>query len=174
MELRKRGENALVIGGGTQIYELAERGLLADITALVDLGKLGIDTVGRRGGLLEIGANVRLSTLESHEALHHQSLGALIDSLGSIHPIQVKNLATVGGAVCSSISFFDLPVALAALDAKVTVSGGQTATRASSVTDFMVDFLTTNLGPGEFATGVTLDPLGQSHVARILEAAFGP
>ena len=154
----KYGEGARIIGGGTQIYELAERGLLSETTALVDLVGLKIDRIERKGRSLEIGASVKLSELEEHDAIKRPDLGAVLDSLGSIHPVQVKNLATVGGAVCSSISFFDLPVGLAALEATVEVFCGKGRARKRPVAEFMVDFLTPDLNPGEFVTGVTIEP----------------
>jgi len=156
--LMKHGEGARIIGGGTEIYELAERGLLSETTALVDLVGLKINRIERKGPALEIGASVTLSELEEHDAIRHPGLGAVLDSLGSIHPVQVKNLATVGGAVCSSISFFDLPVGLAALDAVVEVYSGQGRTRKRPVAEFIVDFLTPDLNAGEFVTGVTIEP----------------
>ncbi len=151
-------EGVVIIGGGTEIYELAERGLLSETTALVDLTGLKLDGIERKGPVLEVGASVRLSELEDHDAVKHLGMGAVLDSLRSIHPVQVKNLATVGGAVCSSISFFDLPVGLAALDATVQVFGGGANHRKPRLTDFMVDFLTPDLKPGEFVTGVTVEP----------------
>jgi CO/xanthine dehydrogenase FAD-binding subunit len=154
--LDSHGDGALIIGGGTEIYELAERGLLSETSALLDLSGLKLDRIEQKGRSLEIGASVKLSELEEHDAMKRPSLGAVSDSLRSIHPVQVKNLATVGGAVCSSISFFDLPVGLATLDAMVDVFGG--AARKQPVAEFMVDFLTPDLKSGEFVTGVTVEP----------------
>jgi CO/xanthine dehydrogenase FAD-binding subunit len=153
------GSSARIIGGGTEIYELAERGLLSEITALVDLANLKMDRIeGKEGTALKIGASVKLAELEEHDAMNElPGLGAVLDSVRSIHPVQVKNLATVGGAVCSSIPFFDLPVGLAAVDAIVEVHGPQ-GSRKRPLTDFIVDFLTPDLGEGEFVTGVTIKP----------------
>lgn len=151
--LLQHGDGARIIGGGTQIYELAERGLLSETSALVDLGRLRLDRVSEVGGDMQIGASVTLQQLEENEDVQTRpELGAVLDALRCIHPVQVKNLATVGGAVCSSISFFDLPVALAALSASAEVSGEGGSRRSISVSDLMRDFLTTDLRPGEFVT----------------------
>ena len=156
--LAKLGDAARIIGGGTQIYELAERGLLSEITTLVDLSRLGLNRIERDGTELRIGAGVTLSQLEQvGDIASRPSLGAITDSVRSIHPIQVKNLATVGGALCSSISFFDLPVGLAAVDGTVQVVGGGGSTRERPVAEFMVDFLTADLNTGEFVTGITVE-----------------
>lgn len=156
--LVKYGPSARVIGGGTELYELAERGLLSDITTLVDLANLKLDRIEEGVSALDIGSGVRLAELEKDDAVNRRpALGAVLDSVRSIHPVQVKNLATVGGAVCSSISFFDLPVGLAAVGAMVEVSGLHGARRRRPVSEFIVDFLTPDLEEGEFVTGVTVE-----------------
>lgn len=157
--LMERGPAARIIGGGTEVYELAERGLLSEITVLVDLANLKVDEIEQREGTLRIGASVKLSELEADDEMTGRpALGAVLDSVGSIHPVQVKNLATVGGAVCSSIPFFDLPVGLAVVDAMVEIQGPEGGTRKRAVAEFMTDFLMPDLGDGEFVTAVLVEP----------------
>jgi len=135
--LARYKDRSIVIGGGTVIYELAQRGLLSDVEALVDLTRLS------------------LSYLQESAALREGRLACIGDALKEIRPIQVKNLATVGGAVSSCIPFFDLPVALASVGANVELNGPH-AVRSVPILEFQRDFLQPDLREGEFVSAVLI------------------
>jgi CO/xanthine dehydrogenase FAD-binding subunit len=173
--LSRYKESARVIGGGTEIYELASRGFLSDVRVLVDLGKLGLDKVKKNNnGSLSIGASVTLSQLECEKEIRKNAMFACIsDALFDIRPVQVKNIATIGGAVCSAIPFFDLPVALGCLGSVVEVNGPK-GTRRVPILDFQRDFLQPDLNWGEFVKNVIVSN-GQAPDAdneRIRQSAF--
>jgi len=152
--LRQYKEHALVIGGGTEIYELSERGFLTDIKALIDLSKLGLNKIRTHDGEVSLGASVTLSQLESQKDLYRDgTLGCLPDALHDLGPPQVRNVATVGGAVTACIPFFDLPTALASLDSAVEVNG-EGSSRRIPILSFQKDYLQPDLNEGEFVTRI--------------------
>jgi CO/xanthine dehydrogenase FAD-binding subunit len=169
--LAKYGHSSLVIGGGTEIYELAQRGLLSGIKTLVDLTMLSLNRVRIERDHTTIGASVTLSQLEQQKSLYANGrLGSLQDSLSEIRPLQVKNTATVGGAISSCIPFFDLPVALASLDASVEISGPKRA-RVAPLVDFQKDFLQPELHRGEFVKGVRIPRTSTSRASAFSKLA---
>src|SRR5439155_18850549 len=151
--LARYKDRCIVIGGGTVIYELAQRGLLSDVEALVDLTRLSLDQVKDGERFTSIGASVSLSRLQGSAALHEGRLACIGDALREIRPLQVKNLATVGGAVSSCIPFFDLPVALASVGASVELNGPH-AVRSVPIREFERDFLQQDLREEGFVDAV--------------------
>jgi CO/xanthine dehydrogenase FAD-binding subunit len=149
-------KDSIIIGGGTEIYELAGRGLLSGISALIDLTKLRLNEVKIEDRCLSIGTSTTLSQLENERILHQDGrFGCLLDALHEIRPIQVKNLATIGGSICSCIPFFDLPIALASLNAMVNIYGTGKV-KSANIASFQKDFLQPDLQQGEFVERVTI------------------
>jgi CO/xanthine dehydrogenase FAD-binding subunit len=148
-----------VLAGGTTLHELAQRGLLDDVDALIDLQHLGLDYVraDRRG--LHIGAMTTFTRLAADPLLRdNSSLQGLTEALAEIRPVQVRNVGTVGGAVCSGLPFFDLPPMLLALDARVRITGPR-GPREVALERFYVNYFTTRLRPDELVTEIWLPSL---------------
>lgn len=147
--LDKYGDGALILAGGTFIHGLDTRGLLSDVDALIDLQRLALDTVETDGEGLRAGAMTRCVTLAHEPAVAREPwLGAVNDALAHL-PMQVRNAATVGGAVATACPFFDLPVAFMALDGAV-VARGRDGTRQIGLSDLFAGLFENSLEPGEF------------------------
>jgi CO/xanthine dehydrogenase FAD-binding subunit len=156
--LKEQGEKARILGGGTTLYEMGNRGLLSEVTILIDISalKLSYVRIAASGELLDIGASTTFTDLLENEIIRKTpGLGALIDALIAIKPIQVRNAATIAGCVCSGIPFFDLPVSLTALDVAVVICGPN-GERKSLIEDFLGGFFTVNLERGEFVESFQL------------------
>ncbi len=154
IELRKFGERGKIISGGTGVYEVAHRGLLSDIEALIDIGGLNLSYILQGQDMLRIGACTTMTTiLRSKEVASRKELGALVDALHAIQPLQVKNVATIAGAVCTALPFFDLPVALLALKAGVVISPGS---ERRQLAEFLQGYFSVRLDPGEFVREVEI------------------
>ena len=154
--LRNYKGDALILGGGTEVYELSERGLLTNVKALVDLSNLGFNQIRKRDGEVELGASVTLSQLENQkEFFSDGTLACIPDALRDLGPTQVRNVATVAGAVTACIPFFDLPVALACLNTTVVVAGDG-GTRRVPILDYQKDYFQPDLNEGEFVTGLVI------------------
>jgi CO/xanthine dehydrogenase FAD-binding subunit len=151
--LREAQTRAKIISGGTGIYELAGRGLLSEVETLVDISGMGWRYVKKTAHSIKIGAATTMTELLQAEALTTKTCGALIDALRAIQPLQVKNVATIGGAICSGLPFFDLPTALLALDAMVRVGPGERTVRLD---DFIRGYFSIDLSPQEYVREVEI------------------
>jgi len=145
--------NALIIGGGTFVHGLSARGLLTEVEALIDIQRLGLGYVKPGAKGIAIGATTTFAQLETQaKFLDEPRHGALKDSL-RYPPVQIKNTATMGGCVAASCPYFDVPVALLALDASVQAQGpaGQ---RLIRLEEFFTGLFANSLQQGEFVKEV--------------------
>ena len=159
--LREEGDSARVIAGGTTIHELAYHKGMGNVRRLLDITRLPLRYVEADSGGVRIGATTTFTELRRFVcARAPQELAVIDDAISAIRPMQVRNVGTVGGSICSSLPYFDLPVALVALDAEVT-SVGDEQSRTRKLEEFFWDFFLTDLRPGEVVTQVGL-PLPDS------------
>ena len=75
----------------------------------------------------------------------------------------VRNMGTIGGAVCFADPAADYPPALIAADATIELAGPD-GPRTVPAADFFTDWYETALAPGEIVTAVTLPPAPQGSV----------
>jgi len=154
LQLREFGEKARIIAGGTGIYEIAHRGLISDVEALIDISGLGLSYVMEEPSRLKIGAATTMSTMwNSVELTRHRELSAVTDALKAIQPLQVKNVATIAGAICTALPFFDLPVALLCLDARAEIFPDGKKTELS---EFLKGYFSIELESGEFVQEIEI------------------
>jgi CO/xanthine dehydrogenase FAD-binding subunit len=165
--IARYGDNALILAGGTFIHGLEARGLLSEVEALIDIRKLGLDGLAASAESVGIGAMTTFARLEQLLALQNSAwLGAVGDAL-AYPPMQIRNVATVGGCLAASCPFFDLPTAFMALDGSVVISGGGTE-RESTLGDLFVGLFENSLQPGELITELKLPrPAGRAASAFI-------
>lgn len=146
--LSEYDEDACVFAGGSALL-LAMRQRMIAPSVVVSLGKLshlrGVTFSPAEG--LRIGALTRHSEIARSEAVrtHYPVLAQLFSHLANP---QVRNQGTIGGNLCYADPATDPPSCLVALGAQVVIAGpmGQ---RRVSMRDFLVDFFTTALEPGE-------------------------
>ncbi len=110
--------NTLPLGGGTLLSQPT-----ADSVSVVDLQRLGLDSLRVNGTELLIGATCALqSLLESNDCPD-----AMKSALRLEAPLNVRNTATAAGTLVASDGRSTFVTALLAMDAKVTVIGGQSS-----------------------------------------------
>lgn len=132
------GEKACFLAGGTEV--ILSRGAGG---TLIDLGRVEeLDYVRREGNRIEVGARTRYAAFESSE------VSALAEAIRRLGSPQIRNQATVGGALGAARPDGDFSVALLALDAEVKLAstGGE---RAVPLEAFFTGPGTTVLGPEE-------------------------
>jgi CO/xanthine dehydrogenase FAD-binding subunit len=152
--LREFGDKARIIAGGTGIYEVAHRGLLSEVEALVDLSRLNLSYVKYSRRILKIGGATTMSTLFlSKEISDRIDLSGIIDALKAIQPLQVKNVATIAGAICTALPFFDLPVALLSLDSRLLI-GPEGSSK--DLATFIKGYFAVDLDRGEFVKEIEI------------------
>lgn len=156
--LAKYGKHARIIAGGTAIYELAKRGLADEVEALISLSKLRLKYVlGDEHGL-HIGALTTLSEFMSSDQIRNDtSIRILDEALHEIRPVQVREVGTVGGEICTSLPLLDLPTALLAVETQVVIQG-PSGRRNVALEEFLVDFFLNTLRKGEFMIEALIPP----------------
>ncbi len=152
--LDKYGDSALFVAGGTFIHGLEARGFLAGVEALIDLRKLGLDSIQTEKGGVRLGATVKFAGLAQIPALSTPAFGALRDAL-ACPPSQIMNLATVGGAIAASCPFFDVPAAFQVLDAVVTVEG-RAGSRSLPLAELYAGLFENSLAADEYVASLFL------------------
>lgn len=148
------GDSALIVAGGTFLHGLEARGFLSGTEALLDLRKLGLDTIQRDKGGLRLGATANFAALTEIDEINTPAFGALRDAL-DYPPAQIMNLATVGGCIAASCPFFDIPAALQVLDGVVSaVSAG--SERQLPIGEMYAGLFENTLASGEYVSSLLI------------------
>ena len=163
------GDEARALAGGQSLvpllnFRLARPERLVDINGLAEL-----DYLRRHEEVLHIGALTRQATLERSQpvAEHWPLLTEAVRLVG--HP-QIRSRGTVGGSVAHADPTAELPVALAALDARFHVRSTRGA-RAIGVGELFVGPLMTALEPDELLVEIEVPPLPESAGTAFVEHA---
>jgi carbon-monoxide dehydrogenase medium subunit len=122
--LKRHGEDAAVICGGTELLLLMKLGF-SSYGHLVDIK--GIDELGgirAENGTLVIGSTVTHCEIE-RSPLVLERLPALAAMERGVANIRVRNVGTLGGNLCFSDPHSDPATFLLALDAEVELDGGR-------------------------------------------------
>jgi carbon-monoxide dehydrogenase medium subunit len=130
-----RGE-VLLYAGGTHVHEQRERGALLKIKAVVDLEGLGLDTIENGEDSIKAGAMVTLNKVIGSEAFRAAGFEALVQAAYAMGPDQIKNAATLGGAVACGVPIIDIVPVLLSLGAKAVVQGARES-RTIAVADLL-------------------------------------
>lgn len=148
------------IAGGTALMLMMKAGVFRP-TRLVSLHRVEPEhariTMIPSGGF-HIGALATLSALE-HDRNVAARLPALNRALRTLSNPRVRNVARVGGALAHGDPHMDLPPVLAALAARVSITGPKGA-REIPLVELYTGYYETVLERSELITAVTVPPLG--------------
>jgi aerobic carbon-monoxide dehydrogenase medium subunit len=147
------------VAGGTALMLMMKAGVFRP-TRLVSLHRIESEhtrIMVRESGEIHIGAMATLSQLE-HDGGVAARLPALTRALRTLSNPRVRNVARVGGALAHGDPHMDLPPVLAALGARVTITGPK-ATRELPLSDLYIGYYETALERNELITVVTVPPL---------------
>jgi aerobic carbon-monoxide dehydrogenase medium subunit len=156
-------EGARPLSGGTALMLMMKAGVLRP-KRLVSLRKVGLDKI-QVDGALRIGAMASLRSLEKSEAVK-KGWPVIARALRTLSNVRVRNVATVGGALAHADPHMDLPPLLAALGAKVFVSG-KAGERSMPVEELYAGYLENTLKPAELITRVEVPALGKARAAYL-------
>lgn len=156
--LAEHGEDCKLLAGGQSLvpmlnFRLARPAVLIDIGAIAEL-----DYIRKREGRLLIGAVTKQSSAE-HSRMIASGWPILIEAVHWVAHPQVRNMGTIGGSVAHADPAAELPVACAALDAKLEVRSAARGARTIAAEEFFVTHLTTVLEPDELLTEIEIPPL---------------
>lgn len=144
--------DARIVAGATDVglwvtKQLRELGTVIFVGDVADLRRIAEDDDG-----LTIGAAVRYG--EAHAALSrlHPDLGELVRRIGGL---QVRNAGTIGGNIANGSPIGDMPPALIALGAELTLRRGDER-RTIPLEDFFKSYGVQDRRPGEFVESVRI------------------
>ncbi len=151
--LNRYGPEAKVIAGGTDVvpqlkYETISPGCLIDVTKIADLGTI------QKSGALRIGATTKLRDVKSYCG-GRPEYACLHDALGSIGKVQVMNMGTLGGNLCTASPAADSAPALLVLEAQVELVSSR-GERHVCLEDFFRGPNKTALEPGEILAKIQI------------------
>ncbi len=156
--LERYGDSALIVAGGSFVHGLDARNLLLGIEALIDIRNLGLNQVTSDSTGLSVGATVTFTELQQvNEVPSSAAFGALRDAL-KCPPVQIRNVATIGGNIASACPYFDLPTAIMSLGGIVQAQGSS-GSREIGLQEFFVGLFQNALKVNEFVTGIFLPML---------------
>jgi len=158
--LAEHGDEAKVLAGGQSLIPVMKLRLAAP-THLIDIGRLGMDSIAEADGHLAIGALARHRDLERSDLLkaRYPVMAAAAPQISD--PI-VRNLGTIGGSLCHADPAGDWGSVMLALQASVVLRSGR-GERELPIAEFLEDTFTTALEPDEILTEVRVpQPAGSS------------
>jgi CO/xanthine dehydrogenase FAD-binding subunit len=145
--LARKAPKTVVMGGGTWLNGEGALGYLRDVEAVVDVAALGlnrIESVGEAGtGLpptLRLGAAVTHQTLVEHELTGLKSnspLSVIGQAAEAMSGLNIRNRASIAGAVCTADSASPLVTALLACEAEVILSDRELKARSVALPAFL-------------------------------------
>ncbi len=155
------------VAGGTALMLMMKAGVFRP-TRLVSLHRLAPDhaRVAVNGsGELHIGALATLSELERDRNIAAR-LPVLRRALRTLSNPRVRNVARVGGALAHGDPHMDLPPVLAAVAARVSITGPN-GTREVPLDELYTGYYETVLARNELITAVTVPALGGRKAAYV-------
>jgi xanthine dehydrogenase small subunit len=137
-----------------------------DLGPTVFIGDIAdLRQIDERPDSLTLGAAVRYSDAREALARLHPDLGELIRRIGGV---QVRNAGTIGGNIANGSPIGDMPPALIALGAELTLRRG-TERRTIALEDFFLGYGSQDLGPGEFVESVRIPRPSSDMLIRIVK-----
>ncbi len=163
--LRVEYPEARIVAGATDVglWVTKQHRDLGDVIYVGDLGALAAIEETEAG--LRIGAGARYTDAHAALARLHPDLGELVRRIGAV---QVRNSGTIGGNIANGSPIGDMPPALIALGAELTLRRGSDR-RTMPLEDFFVAYGRQDLQPGEFVESVFVPRPGRSDVVRIVK-----
>jgi len=173
--LQRKQPRTVVLNGGTWLVGEAPR----DVEAVVDITDLGLNRILVEGNLVRIGAAVTHQQLVESEQLRTSALRVISETAQAMSGLNIRNRATIGGAIVTADAASPLVTALLACDAEVVIAGAKDKTKqADDPRDFwkvlpLAGFLAYRrqiLDEGTLITEVRMplpSPDTRSHYARV-------
>jgi carbon-monoxide dehydrogenase medium subunit len=148
------GDEAKLLAGGQSLIPMMKLRIAAP-RVLIDVNGIGeLSGLRREGDTLVLGALCRHADVAG-SALVREHLPLMHDAAQLTADVQVRNRGTVAGSLAHADPAGDWPAALLALDTHVTIAGPD-GTRALPLAVFLVDAYTTQLGPSDMITQVSV------------------
>jgi xanthine dehydrogenase small subunit len=139
-----------IVAGATDVGLWVTKGL-QDLGPVVFIGDIAdLRRIEESADALTLGAAVRYSEAKDALARLHGDLGELVRRIGGL---QVRNAGTIGGNIANGSPIGDMPPALIALGAQLTLRKGNER-RTLPLEDFFIAYGKQDRRPGEFVESV--------------------
>ena len=147
--LRAHGAEAKVLAGGQSLVPLLNY-RLARPRLVLDINGLPLGGIHAENGGLRLGALTRHHELEESAAIA-RLCPLLAEAARLIGNVRVRALGTIGGSLAHADPAAELPMALVALDARVTIASAS-GRRTVPAHALFTGYLSTALAPDELVT----------------------
>lgn len=152
--LGKYGDTAKVLAGGTDLLidiklRRIKSDYLVDITGIAELKGITSDEKG-----LRIGATTLQSEIVGSQLIQDKYV-TLFEAVGEMATTQVRNIATIGGNLCTASAGADTAPPLLVLEAKVEIAS-QSGRRTVPLEEFFTGPGQTVLKAGELLTAILI------------------
>ena len=111
-----------ICAGGTDLFVMMRKGKTTP-RYLLDLSRLPLDYCEEESDGLRIGANKTLTALQTSCLAGRAPYRALLQAANHVGSLQIRNMATVAGNICTGITSADVIAPMIALDAELCVAG---------------------------------------------------
>ncbi|MGB1262134.1 MAG: xanthine dehydrogenase small subunit [Cognaticolwellia sp.] len=145
-----KNPKATLVAGGTDLALLVTQNLasIEDLVYLADVAEL--QSLENNTEQIIIGAALPYSEFTPLLAAEYPELGDMIERIGSK---QIRNTGTLGGNIGNASPIGDMPPALIALRAEITLQRGDSE-RKISLEDFFIGYKKTLLNDAEFIKSI--------------------
>ena len=157
--------DARIVAGATDVglWVTKQHRELGTVIFLGDVADLRHVTGSDAG--LTIGAGARYSDAREALARLHPDLGELVRRIAGV---QVRNTGTIGGNIANGSPIGDMPPALIALGATLTLRKGD-ARRIIALEDFFIAYGRQDRAPGEFVESIFVPRPAPTSLIRIVK-----
>jgi CO/xanthine dehydrogenase FAD-binding subunit len=152
----KYGEKAKWIAGGTDVIVMIKQKTMTPDILISLRGIPGLDEI-KFNGSLNIGAMVTHRTIEKSEIIR-KNFSALTDAADYLGSIQIRNVATIGGNICTAAPSADTATPLLVLGTQVKIKGPKEG-RILPIEEFFKGPGETVLKPGELVQELLIPKL---------------
>jgi len=152
--LAQYGEKSQLIAGGTDL--LVEKS--PQVEVLIDITGLGLDYIKSDSQGTRIGATTTFADIEASPALYKSPHNILAQAARQMGTPLIRNMATIGGNLCSAVPSADSAPPLLVLDATLSIAG-PTGERSIDIADFFLDARKNALKRDELLTEIQLPAL---------------
>jgi xanthine dehydrogenase small subunit len=161
LELMGECPDAVLVAGGTDLMPLLNQRRIQYATVILLEGVPELGQFAVREQEIVIGAGLCLSKISEKLAVHAIAVPALEQLFPLFSSRLIRNQATLGGNLATASPIGDAIPVLLALDAEVSLASPR-GRRRLAVSEFLVDYRKTALGPAELIVAVHLPrPLAQ-------------
>jgi CO/xanthine dehydrogenase FAD-binding subunit len=154
--LSQYGEKAKLIAGGTDVIVMIKQKTMAPDVLISLRGIPGLDQI-KFNGSLSIGPMVTHRAIEKSEMIRN-NFSALTDAVDYLGSIQIRNVATIGGNLCTAAPSADTATPLLVLGAQVKIKNPKEE-RTLPIEEFFIGPGETVLKPGELVEELLIPKL---------------